>query len=483
MSKETFKRLTSADYIDAYTRGVCTPTQALAQVVAEAWRLEREAQPLEGFVILDHDDIKRQAAASTQRWASGKQLGHLDGVPVAVKDEFDIVGYPTAAGTRFKGKQVAKKDCTMVDRLRRAGAILLGKTSMHEIGIGGTGINPGHLSARNPYDTSRFSGGSSSGSGVVVSAGLCPVAIGSDAGGSIRIPAAICGVYGLKPTYGRVPTTGGALLAWTLDHAGPLGASLQDLALFMDITAGADEHDVASRQAQPYKPIGALKGKPVEQLRLAWSRAAADAASPPIRDAFYQALETLREAGAHLEEVQLEWGPQIQPVGYVTLVSEGAASQREWLASSRELYNVDTRMVLAIGERISATEYLHAQRVRELIRQMFARHLQDHDAFLSPTTGCTGQPISAAALDVGEVNSEVNAAVSCFTFAGNLTGYPAVTIPLGQDRDGMPMGLQLMSRPWTERNLLNVATTIDPLLPGVSQPRAYAQAISLKPQR
>lgn len=474
---ERFDRPTSADYQRRYQANPSAVTETIASALAHAKRLERAASPLQSFVILDEADIMRQAKLSQTRHERGEPLGPLDGVPVAIKDEFDIAGYPTAAGTKFKGNKIAAKDCTMVERLREQGAIIFGKTAMHELGFGGTGINPGHLSARNPYDLSCFTGGSSSGSGAVVGAGLCPIALGSDAGGSIRIPAALCGVYGLKPTYGRIPTTGGSLLAWTLDHTGPLGASLQDLALFLDATAGADDHDVASRQAKPYTPVGELKAKPIEQVRLAWSRATCEQATPEVKAAFYDALERLRQAGAKLEEVHLEWATQVQPVGYVTMASEGAASQREWLKTHRDKLNVDTRLLLAVGERVSASEYIHAQRVRTLIVQMFERALQGHDAFISPTTGCTTEPISAAALEVGEVNSRINALVSCFTFAGNLTGYPALSMPLSMSPAGYPIGLQLMSAPWTEDVLLSVAAAIDPLLPGVTKPKTYASAI------
>ena len=472
-----FAHTSAAQLHQAYASGQLRPSQVVAHTLHEAHRLESAATPLEAFVILDDAQVLAQAKASDARWASGQPRGPLDGVPVAVKDEFDVQGYPTAAGTRFMGQRAAAQDCVMVERLRAAGAIILGKTSMHEIGLGGSGVNPGGQTARNPFDPRRFTGGSSSGSGAAVGAGVCPLAIGSDAGGSIRIPAALCGVYGLKPTYGRVPITGGALLAWTLDHVGPLGASLQDLASFMDVTAGADAHDRASQEAPAWRPVGLLRPGQIGQLRLAWSRAACEGAKPQTRRAFMQALERLRAAGAHVEEVTLPWADQIQPVGYVTLVSEAAASQREWLKAHRQDYSLPIRLMLAIGERVSAAEYLHAQRVRTLIRQMFDRVLEGHDAFLSPTTGDVAQVISQAALQGGEVHSQINADVSRFTFAGNLTGLPALTMPLAQDEAGMPMGIQLMGAAWSEAALLRAAATLEPLLEGLQRGPA-ARALS-----
>lgn len=471
-----YQRRTSAQYTSGYSSDQLDVVDVIQKTLEAAHALESASPSLEAFVILDDADILQQAQASARRYASNKTLGPLDGVPIAIKDEFDIQGYPTAAGTQFMGAKVARADCTMVDRLRQAGAIIFGKTSMHEIGLGGTGINPQHLSARNPYDLSRFTGGSSSGSGAVVAAGLCPITLGSDAGGSIRIPAALCGVYGLKPTYGRIPTTGGSLLCWTLDHTGPLGASVQDLANFLDATAGADQHDDASRQAPTYYPIETIEPMSLDKCTFAYCKAMASDAKPAVRKAFFAALETLSEAGADIEEVSLDWAQYIQQVGYITMASEAAASQREWLQSHRHQYNMDTRLLLAVGERISAAEYLHAQRVRTLIRRMFSQVLDSHDAFLTPTCGDVAQPISAAALDTGEVNPEINEEVSRFTFAGNITGFPAVTLPLAQcPQTKMPIGLQVMSEPWTEHRLLRCAQAIDDHLPGVAQPSTFVE--------
>jgi Asp-tRNA(Asn)/Glu-tRNA(Gln) amidotransferase A subunit family amidase len=190
------------------------------------------------FVAWEQADLLAQATASAQRLREGRPLSPLDGVPVAVKDELDLRGFGTSVGTRFLGKQPAAEDSTAVARLRAAGALLLGKVNMHEIGIGVTGQNPHHGTVRNPYDPQRHTGGSSSGSAAAVAAGFCPIAIGADGGGSIRIPASLCGVVGLKPTYGRVSETGAAPLDWSVAHIGPLGATARDVALGYAAIAG-----------------------------------------------------------------------------------------------------------------------------------------------------------------------------------------------------------------------------------------------------
>lgn len=473
------ERVTIDSWHQAYQSGELDPTEGVDKALRWALHIERQAPSLEAFVSLDAPEVRAQAEASAARWAAGEPRGPLDGVPVAIKDEFHVAGYPTAAGTTFLGHTTHPRDCPIVARLREAGAVILGKTSMHEIGLGGSGVNPRALTARNPYDARYMAGGSSSGSAVAVSAGVVPVALGSDAGGSIRIPAAFCGLYGIKPTYGRVPTSGGELLSRTLDHTGPLGASLQDLAVFLDVTAGADAEDHASQLAPAHEPIGRLEPAAPDRLRLAWCPGYLEGADEDVLERFHEALDALREAGAHVEAVALPHHRLIQPIGYVTLSAEGAASQRDHLRDHRAAYALPTRMLLAIGERITTSEYMHAQRARALVRDDFEQVLfaQGFDALVSPTTGCVAQPITVEALEYGSVDPGFNARVSQFTFAGNLTGLPCVTVPAGAGEGGMPVGFQLMGRPWEEAELLARAAAVDELTTPMARPRHWRDVL------
>jgi Asp-tRNA(Asn)/Glu-tRNA(Gln) amidotransferase A subunit family amidase len=461
-------RRTAADYRAAYAAGA-DPVAVIDQVLLAAEQLQ---PTIAAFVELHHDAVREQARASAQRWRAGQPLGPLDGVPIPIKDAFDVKGYPTTDGTTFMARGPAQADATLVARLRAAGAIIFGKASLHEIGLGGTGINPRHVTARNPYDPTRFAGGSSSGSGAAVSAGITPLALGSDAGGSIRIPAALCGVYGLKPTYGRIPTTGGALLCWTLDHVGPLGASLDDLALFLDATAGADGRDPACQSAPAYSPIGQISPHDdLKGLRLCWAPALVEAALAPIRAAWRLQLDQLRSAGVQLTEITLSLGHLHQPVGYVTMAAEAAATQFDWVKTNRDDYALDTRMLLAVGEQVTAAEYLRAQQVRRQIADELAEALGRFDAYISPTTGCTAGPITAAALATGEVNAAINAEVSRFTFLANITGFPALSMPAGLVH-GLPVGFQLTCLPWQEARLLSIAAGLNPLFAALPAPAA-----------
>lgn len=470
MANDPWRRPTAADYVAAYRDGRTTPLEVAEQVLDAIAIADSFDPPLDAFLHIRHDAVIANADASTARWKADAALGPLDGVPIAIKDEFDVEGYPTGAGTSFRGRTAADRDATVVERLRSAGAVLLGKTAMTEIGLGGTGINPGSLTPRNPYDPSRFTGGSSSGSAAAVSAGLAPIALGSDAGGSVRMPAALCGIYGFKPTFGRIPTAGGALLAWTLDHLGPLAASVDDLVTFFAATAGPQP---GQRGTQFPPAPGPIPSPPsLEDVRFAWCPEFADDAEPNVRRAFHDTLEMLREAGAAVERVDLQSAEWIQPVGYVTIVAEAAASQRDFLAEHRRDYNLDTRLLLAVGERFTAAEYLHAQRVRTLIRDEFATLLDDYDAFLNPTLACIPQTITDEALDTGEVNSIVNSAVSRYTFAGTLTGFPGITLPC-RFADGFPVGVHLMGAANRDEDLLALAESVDAVLPDPPMPRRW----------
>ena len=235
-----------ADYTEAYRSGRADPVGVARAVVAARARLDAGTTPLRAFIAVDEADLLAQAEASAARLRAGTPRSWLEGVPVAVKDELDQAPYPTTVGTSFLGTTPAAHDATVVARLRAAGALLVGKTNMHELGIGVTGINPHHGAARNPYALGHATGGSSSGSAAAAAAGFCPVAIGADGGGSIRIPAALCGMVGLKATFGRISEHGAAPLCWSVAHVGPIGAHAADVAAVYGLLAGPDPADPGS---------------------------------------------------------------------------------------------------------------------------------------------------------------------------------------------------------------------------------------------
>lgn len=472
-----FFRTTCRDFADAYASGRTTPEEVLDKTLSNIKAADDMSPPLRAFIRRTEDIARQTAVASAKRWKRGRPLGPLDGVPVAIKDEFDVAGYPTRAGTMFRGSTPATQDAPVVARLRKKGAMIIGKTHMTEIGIGGTGANAHYPTPRNPFDLHRMTGGSSSGSGAAVSAGLCPVALGSDAGGSIRIPAALCGIYGFKPTYGRIPASGGALLSWSLDHLGPLGASLDDLGAFMDATSGADPSDLASVFGPHPRRVGRLKAKPLKGMRFAWCPDFADDADVDVRTVFHEALVRLKDQGAVVEKVRLQHARAIHKVGYITFCAESAASQRDWMREHRDAYNLDTRLILGIGEHISAVEYLHAQRVRQLIRDEFMAVCRNYDAFLNPTVACTAPAYTDQMLREAVVDTAINDRISRYSFAGTLTGFPCLSMPCGVSEVGLPVGIQLMGAPWTDEKLIRVAASADQVMPPMPAPVAVWDAL------
>lgn len=456
------------EFLQAYRSGEADPVTVAEAVLAACADLDGRSPPLRALIAQDRDDVLGQARESRDRWASGRPLGPLDGVPVAVKDELDCRPYPTTVGTSFR-RDVPGDDATAVARIRAAGAVIIGKANMHEIGIGVTGVNPHHGAARNPHDLERVTGGSSSGSAAAVAAGLCPVALGADGGGSIRIPASFCGVVGLKPTFGRVSEHGAAPLCWSVAHVGPIGASVRDVALAFALIAGPDPRDPGSLSRPPLE--WPRFGDPdLRGIRVGVHRAWIEDADPPVVDACRRALEVLESAGARVIEVQVPELALFRVVHLVTIVSEMRASQAALLPHHRRDYGADTRLSLALAGMLRSEDYVHAQRVRTRL----VRHLHELgslvDVLATPTTPCTAPRIPRDALASGESNLPLTTRIMQYVQAANLAGLPAISVPCGKDPEGLPVGLQLMGRPWEESLLLRMAAVVEAGIPVRSAP-------------
>jgi Asp-tRNA(Asn)/Glu-tRNA(Gln) amidotransferase A subunit family amidase len=451
-----------ADFHDAYREGRTTPVKVaerLLEVIAEG---DRSEPAMRVFIAHHREDLLAQASKSAERYASGKPLSVLDGVPVPVKDEVDMQGYPTTVGTRFLGSQAAEKDATTVARLRAAGALLPGKTNMHELGIGVTGLNPHHGSARNPYDPKCFTGGSSSGSAAAVGSGMGPLALGADGGGSIRIPASFCGLVGLKPTFGRVSEHGAAPLCWSVAHIGPIAGSARDAAIGYAIMAGHDPHD-RNTAGRPRVHLDRFGQAGLEGYRFGIYRPWFEDADPQVVAACESLLQALAKQGAEIREIEIPGLDTMRVAHLVTIVAEMAASQLPHERHRRD-YAPDTRMNLALGRALMASDYVHAQRHRTAICARLASLLETVDGIVTPTTGCTSEPLPLDALDTGESNMTLLSRIMRFAGVANLTGLPAITFPAGYDTRGMPIGLHVMGRAWDEHRLLNIAHVAEGLV-------------------
>jgi Asp-tRNA(Asn)/Glu-tRNA(Gln) amidotransferase A subunit family amidase len=451
---------TVTDFREAYASGRTTPRDVAGRLLRAVEESERHAPPLRVFIALHADDVRRDAEAATQRHREGKVLGPLDGVPVAVKDELDVQGYGTTVGTSFLGREPAARDATVVARLRAAGAVVVGKANMHEIGIGVTGLNPHHGACRNPYDPGHKTGGSSSGPAAAVAAGFCPVAVAADGGGSIRIPAALCGQVGLKATFGRVSEVGAAPLCWSVAHVGPVAATARDCALAYAVMAGPDVGDPHTL-AQPPLGLPGFDDAGLQGLRVGVYRAWSEDADPAVVSLGRGLEEGLRRAGATVREVEIPDLALFHVAHLVTIVSEMEEAHRAWLTERRADYGLDVRLNVAVARGLRSSDYVRAQRLRGRAMAVMARVLEEVDVVLTPATAIPAPPIATAALACGESHlSELNALMRYATLA-NLTGLPAISFPAGYTAGGLPVGYQAMGRPWEEALLLRVAHVVE----------------------
>lgn len=454
-----FQPESALDFHRAYLAGETTPLKVAQRLLDVIRNLEASAVPLRPLIEWDGENLLRQAQESMERYQQGRPAGLLDGVPVAIKDEFDLVPYPTRVGTQVLGTNVATRDATAVSRLRKAGALLFGKANMHELGMGVTGFNPHHGSARNPYDPERYPGGSSSGPAVAVAVGLCPVALGSDGGGSIRIPAALCGISGLKATWSRVSSAGQFPLAWSIGHAGPLAATLSDLTLAYGVLAGADENDPWT-QRQPEVNLPNPKSKLPDGLRIGVFVPWFEHAKPEVFRVCLDAVETLQKLGLERKAVEFRGLEAARLAHLVAIASEMlSANAPHFRRKSR--FGRDIRINLSLAEHLSATDYVKAQRVRTELMAALSKVFEEVDILITPTTARTAPPILPDVTTAGESDLTVQDELMRFVVPFNLTGHPALSVPCGYDPQGLPVGLQLVGRPWEEALLLRVGAALE----------------------
>jgi Asp-tRNA(Asn)/Glu-tRNA(Gln) amidotransferase A subunit family amidase len=451
-----FHFATVHDYAQAYRDGSVTP-EDVALGVLDAIKASDDAEPpLRAFIAVNRDDVLRQAREATKRIESGQALSLFDGVPVAVKDEFDMVPYPTTVGTAFLGKSPCAEDSTVVARMRAAGALLIGKANMHEIGIGVTGLNPIHGTPRNPYDPQRYTGGSSSGPGAAVAAGLCPVAIGADGGGSIRIPASFCGVVGLKPTYGRVSEYGAAPLCWSLAHIGPLAVTATDAAMAYAAMAGPDPRDPTSLH-QPAPTLDGWDRPDLSDLTLGIYQPWFRHASADVVATCEEMLEQFKRMGAKLREVVIPDLEAGRVAHLITIVTEMFRALSKTYAEHHREHGLDVRLNLVSARAFTASDYVQAQQVRTRLIANFSQALEQVDVIVTPTTGLTAPIIPKAALSGGESDLATLTEIMRFVTPANMTGLPAISFPVGYDDTGLPVGMQAIGRAWQEHTLLRLA--------------------------
>ncbi|OLD38501.1 MAG: hypothetical protein AUI57_06820 [Candidatus Rokubacteria bacterium 13_1_40CM_2_68_8] len=413
---------------------------------------------LRAFITVCADSALQSARASEADLMAGKVAGPLHGVPWAPKDLYSTKGVRTTGGSKILGDSVPAADATVVARLGAAGAIVLGKLNMHEFAYGPEGLNAHYGDARNPWDARahRITGGSSSGSGAAVAAGLAPGSLGSDTGGSIRIPASLCGITGLKPTYGRVSRAGVLPLAWSMDHVGPMTRTARDCALMLNAIAGYDPADPTTSVLPVPDYTAALTGD-VKGLRVGLLCAHfTDVAAAEVRAAVEAAAEQLERAGAILDEVNLAGVLHVAAASAAIVASEALAYHAGWMRSRPQDYQPDVRERLRMGAFVSGAHYVRAQQLRALVRSEIDEALAKRDVLLAPATPIPAPVLGERETTLGDGTSDVRAALIRLTRPFNYSGHPAGAAPCGFTAGGLPIGLQIVGRPFDEATVLRV---------------------------
>jgi len=383
------------------------------------------------FIWVDADRARAAADLADRELAAGADRGPLHGIPVSLKDLIDVAGQITSAGSRVLGEHVATADAPIVTRLRDAGAVLIGKTNLHEFALGTTSDDSAFGPVRNPADPTRVAGGSSGGSAAAVATGMGLASIGTDTGGSIRIPAAACGVVGLKPSRGEVPTAGVVPLSYTLDHVGPLAASAQDAALLWAVLAGV---------APP-----TLEAIDAGRLRLRRLNGYFDAlVAPDVRGPFESALAVLEQAGVMVEPFEIAGTDAIAQAYLDLVLAEAAHWHAPWLDTRRERYSPTVHGRIKSGRDVPVLAYLTARQTRFALRRAVDAALDGCDALVLPTLPIVAPPLGTSDVTVPGAKAPipVRSAMLRHTQLFNMTGHPAVSLPV--PTDGLPVGLQLV---------------------------------------
>jgi aspartyl-tRNA(Asn)/glutamyl-tRNA(Gln) amidotransferase subunit A len=470
---------TSATLASAYGAGKLTPIEVVDRVMAAARALGSRTPRMGPVMSLCEDAARIEAHASAERWRRSAPLGPLDGVPFAVKEQTSVLGLPTRGGSDLTDATPAARDATCVARLRSAGAIVIGQTPMTEYGLTPLGFNPKRAMPRNPHGTSHIAGGSSTGSAVAVATGVVPFAVGADGGGSIRIPSALCGVFGIKATWGRV-SRHGDIFGGTVGHLGPLASSTLDLARFLEAVCGLDPDDAQTRLAPPLVPGSLVRAlsRGVRGLRIGVEASEWQEASSAVATAGRDALRALERSGAELVDVRIELARWAAPIGYLAIGLESRATHRDLLQRGAA-FNDDLAITYAGLGPATADDYVQAQRLRTGLRNEVAGVLRHVDVLALPTTRATAARVTDAEFDGGFLDTLALDAVCRFNFLGNLTGLPALSAPVGMDARSLPIGLQIVGDAWDEATVLATAAHLERLaVARVERPAVAVDALN-----
>ena len=453
MSSIQSQRWTLATLSDALRRKEVSPVEITRACLD---RIEQHDGRINAFITTLARPALASAARAESQILSGHYLGPLHGVPYASKDLFLTRGIRTTFGSKIHDAFVPTYDAAAIERLESAGAILLGKLNMHEFAFGTTSVNPHYGAVHNPWDRRRITGGSSGGSAAAIASAFAFLTLGTDTGGSIRIPAALCGICGLKPTYGRLSRYGVHPLAWSMDHVGPMAASVSDLALAMNVLAGHDRRDPGSAMVPVPDYTLALTGD-LDGVRLGVpDQLYFDRLDTEVRLSVDQAIARLKRLGATVSPISIGLLPDASRAASIILFAEAAALLEKWHRTRPEALGGDVRTRLENAATVTAADYLKALRVRRKVRDTFRQAFQTVDALITPQLPMTAPRIEEAEVLIDGQAEPVPAALTRLTRIDNLTGVPTLSIGCGYSTGGMPIGLQIAARPFNEAMVLRI---------------------------
>ncbi|WP_351236097.1 amidase [Streptomyces sp. NPDC002133] len=434
----------------AIAEGSLSPVELTEAVLT---RIDAVDAVVNAYVTVAAEAARAQAAEAEREIAAGRRRGPLHGIPMALKDLIDTAGMATTSSSAVRAGRVPADDSVVATRLKEAGAVLVGKAHTHEFAYGLTTPQ-----TRNPWHPDHVPGGSSGGSAAAVAAGTATFSLGTDTGGSIRVPSALTGVVGLKPTYGLVPRHGVASLSWSLDHVGPITRTVKDAGLVLDALAGYHPGDPASLD-HPYEAHVPRPGAGLDGVRVGVPvNYYFDRVDPQVEAAVRQALASLADLGACLVDVEIPMSEYIQATQWGLMVPEATAYHEQHLHTTPELYGPDVRVLLEAGALVPATDYLRAQRTRTLMREEWSRLLHEVDVIAAPTVPATAARAGQETFRWADGTVEtVSDAYVRLAAPANITGLPALSVPAGFDTAGLPIGLQLIGRPLGEATVLHVA--------------------------
>jgi aspartyl-tRNA(Asn)/glutamyl-tRNA(Gln) amidotransferase subunit A len=424
-------------------------------------QIEKTEPILNTFITVLAEQSLQAAAQAEKEIMQGRYRGVLHGIPYSAKDLYLTKGIRTTAGSEILCEYTPDYNATVIERLNQAGAILVGKNNLHEFAYGTTNENDYFGPCRNPWDVRMIPGGSSGGSAASVSACSSIFSLGTDTGGSIRIPSALCGVTGIKPTYGRVSKRGVIPLSWSQDHAGPLAKSVWDTAAVLAAIAGYDSNDPASAGQEVPDYIEELSGRRLDLKDLTVGICPdyyAGRLHPEIEQIFQQVIGWLETAGARIREISYP-SKEVAAISSILTMVEAYAYHKSYLRTSPEKYGSIVRRRLEKGQYIPAYAYVNAQRVRQQDQQEWERIYREIDLLISPTTVVPAFPVGQQMIQFGAelVDPRIHGTLTYMTSPGDFNGYPAVSLPCGFTADRLPVGFQIQGKPFDELRIFQAA--------------------------